>query len=94
MGVGYTRFAEAVRADEILQKLKEHPNYSKQIPLENETQIDFALRVAAHLISPPQENDESTHIECIDLAAAIQALAPELNKIWNDHKSSQQNKEQ
>lgn len=90
MGVGYTRFAEAVRADEILQKLKEHPNYSKQIPIENETQIDFALRVAAHLISPPQEIDESTHIECIDLAAAIQALAPELNKIW----SEQQNKEQ
>lgn len=91
MGVGYTRFAEAVRADEILQKLKEHPNYTKQIPLENESQIDFALRVAAHLISPPQLVDESTHIECIDLAAAIQALAPELNKIWNDHKSSQTN---
>ena len=93
MGVGYTRFAEAVRADEILQKLKEHPNYTKQVPLEGESQIDFALRVASHIISPPQESDESSHIECIDLAAAIQALAPELNKIWNDHKQiEQQNK--
>lgn len=90
MGVGYTRFSEAIKADEILQKLKEHPNYSKQIPIEGESQIEFALRVAAHVISPPQENDESTHIECVDLAAAIQALAPELNKVWNDYQ--QQNK--
>lgn len=85
MGYGITD-AEAIKIRDVLAHLKSHPNFKEQFPIDGETQIDFALRVAAHLISPPFEEGESTHIECIDLASAVRALAPELNDIWNKHK--------
>lgn len=82
MGYGLSDI-EAMKIRDILSHLKSHPNFKEQAPIDGETQIDFALRVAAHLISPPFEEGESTHIECIDLASAVRALAPELNDIWN-----------
>lgn len=84
MGYGLADI-EAIKIRDVLAHLKKHPNFKEQIPIDGETQIDFALRVAAHLISPPMEEDESTHIECIDLASAVRALAPELNDIWNKY---------
>jgi hypothetical protein len=84
MGYGITD-VEAVKIKGVLNHLKSHPNFKEQIPIDGESQIDFALRVAAHLISPPFEEGESTHIECIDLAGAVRALAPELKDIWEKH---------
>ncbi len=86
MGYGI-KDVEAIKIRDVLAHLKSHPNYKEQIPIDGESQIDFALRVAAHLISPPFEDGESTHIECIDLASAVRALAPELNDIWNKHQN-------
>lgn len=91
MGYGIND-AEAIKIRDILSHLKCHPNFKEQIPIDGETQIDFALRAAAHLISPPFVDGESTHIECIDLASAVRALSTELNDIWDKHQK-QQNKQ-
>jgi hypothetical protein len=88
MGYGLSD-VEAIRIRDWLSRLKSHPNFKEQVPLEGETQIEFALRSAAHLISPPMEDGESTHIECVDLALAVRALAPELNDIWSKHQKQQ-----
>lgn len=85
MGVGYDpNMLVALNIKEVLDKLKSHPNFSQPIPINGESQIDFTLRVVAHLISPPMADDESTHIECINLAEAVRAMGPELNEIWNN----------
>lgn len=67
----------------IVRRLKSHPNYKDQIPEEGESQIDFALRVIAHMVSPPMEDEEDTTIECTDLAGAIRAMSEELKETWD-----------
>lgn len=71
----------------IVRRLKSHPNYKDQIPEKGESQIDFTLRVIAHMVSPPMEDKEDTTIECTDLAVAIRAMSDELKATWTKHNS-------
>jgi len=64
--------------------LASHVNYKKGQPRPYETPIVYALRQAAHLLSPPMEDDESSEIECVDAAKQIRALAPKLQKLWDE----------
>jgi hypothetical protein len=74
---------EEVKA--IVRRLKSHPNYKDQTPNEGESQIDFTLRVIAHMVSPPMEDEEDTTIECTDLAGAIRAMSDELKETWTKY---------
>lgn len=67
----------------IVRRLKSHPNYKDQIPEDGESPIDFTLRVIAHMVSPPMEDNEDTTIECTDLAGAIRAMSEELKETWD-----------
>lgn len=81
MGNGGGDFAQ--RAYDIM---KAHPNYKKPIPEKGESQIEFACRAIADLISPPQEPNESYDLECVDIAKAIRiSLVKDLKKIWLKH---------
>lgn len=62
--------------------LSYHPNYKQKEPIDGESQIAFALRSAAHLLSPPQEAGESNELECIDVAVQILNLQDSLEAIW------------
>jgi hypothetical protein len=76
---------DRMSAQELLRRLKAHPNYNSPIPMRGESKTDFILRSVAHLISPPQEEGESNEIECVDVSAAVIALGPELEKAWDDY---------
>jgi hypothetical protein len=69
-------------SNEILAMMKQHPNFKQLEPIEGETPITFALRCAAYLISPPQQEEESYDLECVDIAGAIIELDAELTKVW------------
>lgn len=64
--------------------LASHVNYKQGEPRPYESKIEFALRSAAHLLSPPMVDDESHEIECVDAAQEIRELAPKLQKIWDE----------
>jgi hypothetical protein len=64
--------------------LATHINYKQGEPFPYETQIEYALREAAHLLSPPKVENESLEIECVEAAKQIRALAPKLQKSWNE----------
>lgn len=81
----YTELANGIKMLGKLAVMKKHPNYQQQVPLPGETLVQFSLRWAAHLISPPQQAEESYDLECIDVAAAIQHLAPEIEAAWAAH---------
>ena len=66
----------------VVQDLRTHPNYKETKPQEGESIVAFTLRCAAHLISPPMENDEDNEFECIDIAAQILALEKSVIKRW------------
>ncbi len=68
-------------------QLKKHPNYEDKIPLDNETKVQFTLRMIAHLISPPMEESETNEIECIDISCAVLAMNDEIEKIWEEHEA-------
>ena len=63
-------------------KLKDHKNYKETKPIKGESQIAFALRAAANLLSPPKCDGESDEIECVDAAADIMDLKDSLEKVW------------
>ncbi len=62
--------------------LSGHPNYSPSPPVTGETAIAFALRRAAHLLSPPMDSAESNEIECVSAARQVAGLLEELEKQW------------
>ena len=64
--------------------LRSHPNYSQKDPIEGESQISYAMRCAAHLVSPPQEVGESYDIECVDVRDGILSLIDDVEKRWNE----------
>jgi hypothetical protein len=64
--------------------LATHVNYKQGEPFPYETQIEYALREAAHLLSPPMTEGESQEIECVEAAKQIRALAPKLQKLWDE----------
>ncbi len=57
-------------------KLNEHPLYALTIPTPGESPLAYALRCAAHLVSPPHEAGEDNDFECTDVAAQILELFP------------------
>lgn len=63
--------------------LSQHPKYKEGDPYMFESSIDYALRSAAHLVSPPQLKGESNEIECVAVAKQIVELGPNLQKRWN-----------
>jgi len=64
------------------ESLSSHINYKPILPEQNESPISFALRAAAHLISPSQVSGESNEIECVDVAKQILGLKDELEQKW------------
>lgn len=64
--------------------LQKHPNYEDVEPDEFDTPISFALRFAANLISPEQEDQESYDIECVDIFKALTCpeIKREITEIW------------
>lgn len=66
-----------------IDALKDHPNYLLPTPLKGETQIQFTLRCASHLVSPPQEPNESYDVECTVIRDGILALENDIAERWN-----------
>lgn len=64
------------------RELNLHPNYKLPKPKPRETKVRFTLRCAAHLVSPPQELEESTEIECINLSKQICQIADDVEELW------------
>lgn len=62
--------------------LYDHPNFSISGPRDRETQIAYALRMAAHLLSPPKKPGENDSIACEDAAVEIQRLSASLESLW------------
>ena len=68
-------------------RLENHPNYKQPIPTPQlETPIAFALRCAAHLISPPKEDGEDDEISCEVVAEQIIEMTEEIETAWAKHK--------
>lgn len=74
--------SKEMRAGYALTQLKSHPNYKDQEPFKGESLIAYTLRCAAHLVSPPQEPNESYDVECTDIASGILALEEEICERW------------
>ena len=62
--------------------MADHPNYRAKTPNRGESLIGFVLRSAAHLVSPPMDDDESYECECVDVAEEITGLEGQLTKAW------------
>ncbi len=62
--------------------LKDHPNYKMPVPRKGESQIAFAIRCAANLLSPPQNPGESYEVECVDAARQIRSLTKECKRAY------------
>jgi hypothetical protein len=67
----YIDFLKSEGVRESLEALKSHCNYRDQEPLVGESLIAYTLRCAAHLVSPPQDDDESYDVECITVQAVF-----------------------
>lgn len=65
-----------------LSTLTTHPNYQQPTPNPGESPVAYALRCASHLVSPPQESDESFEIECTQVAQAIRDLEEAIEAAW------------
>jgi len=72
------------RSIEALNELMAHPNYESIMPLKGESKVSFALRAAAHLVSPPMVEGESNEVECVDVANSILLLKGDIDKRWNN----------
>lgn len=70
------------RTGKLIDMMKRHPKYTPLVPEPGETMVAFTLRWAAHLVSPPQEPDESYDLECVDIAQAILCLRHDVNEAW------------
>ena len=79
-----TRDREEKGAKAAKSVMAQHPNYRQTSPLMYESVIGFVLRSAAHLVSPPMDNDESYECECVDVAEEIRALEDQLTDAWAD----------
>lgn len=68
-------------------KLTDHPNFSLPAPELGESAISFAMRCAAHAVSPPQDAGESYEVECVDVAQQLRDLTEAVEAKWfsRDH---------
>ena len=64
--------------------LRDHPNFELPTPERDESPIAYALRAAAHLISPPKIDYENYRIKCEDVAKQMMELGAELQQRWSD----------
>jgi len=71
------------RIDNGRGQLNSHPNYQMKPPQDNESPIEFALRNAAHLVSPQQVEGECEAIECTYVRDQIIRLKDGLEKLWS-----------
>lgn len=63
-------------------RLSDHPNFCLPDPILHESPISFALRCAAHLVSPPQNANESNEMECVDVALQLHELIEVVEAKW------------
>ena len=66
-----------------IPKLSDHPNFGFTNPQPGETQIEYALRSAAHLLSPPKVDGEDEEIKCDVAAAEMISLNGILQNRWD-----------
>lgn len=82
------KMVKEIRADLQLAKqvkqMREHPNYKLPTPLEHESQIEFALRCASNIVTPPQFEGESYEVECTTIRDGIISLVDEVTKKWEE----------
>lgn len=64
--------------------LFDHPNWELSPPKAKETQIQYTLRCAAELLSPPKYDDEDEDIECTNAAFDIQKLEIKIKSAWKN----------
>ncbi len=68
--------------------LAQHPNFEISDPEPGESEIEYAVRMCAHLVSPPKEPGEDCEITCETVAEAILGLGLELEeKYFDAHES-------
>ena len=65
--------------------LRDHPNFVLPAPQKNETLVNFTLRCAAHLLSPPKIEGEDMEVSCQEAAQEIRALDSLIEKKWKAH---------
>ena len=66
----------------IVEEMESHPNWIRITPNKGESPIQFALRYAAMLISPPQEDGESYDLECVDIKAALLSISDQVEQAY------------
>lgn len=66
--------------------LSAHLNFEIQEPRPGESEIAFALRCAAFLVSPPQVEGEDTTIECTEVAKQIVELEAAVRTAWDRYR--------
>lgn len=71
------------RGTTVRRDLRGHPNFALSLPAVGESAIAYALREAAHLLSPPKVEDEDEAIECNDAAASVLGLKDDLERLWS-----------
>jgi hypothetical protein len=84
----YKLHAKKLVYGEAAVKMMSHPNYAQPDPIQGETLIQYALRCAAHLVSPPQEEGESYDIECVNVAASILSIDRDIEARWNSYQKA------
>lgn len=67
-------------------QLSAHPNFHLPFPEQGEDLIQYTLRCAAALISPPQIEGEDEDTACEVVAEAVTALYPFILARWREHK--------
>lgn len=72
------------------ERLDSHPNYKQQTPRAGESLVEFTLRWAAHLVSPPKVDGESDENECTDIAQQILEIGSEVSAAWNAYHAKYQ----
>lgn len=81
------KFLEIGKAT-VRPRMSDHPNYREQTPNEHESLIEFTLRYASHLVSPPMDKGESYECECIDVANEIMGLHQKVYNAWTNRRSN------
>jgi len=62
--------------------LTTHVNYKHTDPVKGDSIIEYTLRCAAHLVSPPMEDDEDNEFKCTDIAVQILLLEEDIARKW------------
>jgi len=84
----YKRYHKQLQYGQVALRMMSHPNYAQPDPIPGETLVQYTLRCAAHLVSPPQEEGESYDIECVNVAISILSIDGDIEARWNKYQKA------